>query len=85
MRFSDLRAGLARGRYCFAESQLLSAANFISGATIGAIVATLDGVKTWPEAGAEVAEWTLVALGLPRLEARAIAAADLPPLPETKR
>ena len=56
---SDLRAGLARGRYCFAESQLLSAANFISGATVGAIVVTLDGVKTWPEAGAEVAEWTI--------------------------
>ncbi|MBB5049153.1 AcrR family transcriptional regulator [Rhodopseudomonas rhenobacensis] len=79
---ADLRAGLAAGRYGFGESQLPSAVNFISGATLGAMVITLDGAQTWSEAAAETVEWVLIALGVGKAEARALSTGDLPPLPE---
>ena len=75
---ADLRAGLERGRYAFQASQLDSVIGFISGATLAAIFAVLEGARTWREAGSDVAELTLIARGLPRDEARAIASAPLP-------
>jgi len=74
----DLRAGLECGRYVFQASQLDSVIGFISGATLSAIFSVLEGARTWREAGADVAELTLVALGLSRDEAHAIASAELP-------
>jgi len=79
---ADLRAGLADGHYGFGEPQLSTAVNFISGATLGAMVTTLDGARTWSEAAGETVEWVLVALGVARSEARAMATGDLPPLPD---
>ncbi|MCI4677463.1 hypothetical protein K9U39_18360 [Rhodoblastus acidophilus] len=76
---ADLYAGLTRGRFLFRDSQVESVVGFLSGATIGAIVTVLDGAKTWREAGMDLAELALAALGLPREEARAIASASLPP------
>jgi len=77
----DLEAGLTQRRYGFARDQLGSAVNFISGATLGAMVATLDGARTWSDAAAETVEWILVALGIPRDDARQLAIAELPALP----
>jgi AcrR family transcriptional regulator len=79
---ADLREGLALGRYQFPESRLDSVIGLISGATIGAIMSVLEGNKTWRAAGADIAELTLIALGLPRDEARKIAGANLPILSE---
>lgn len=78
---ADLKAAQAGGRLSFAPTQMAMAVNFISGATLGAILATVEGSKTWSEAGSETAEWVLVALGVPRREARRLAGAALPPLP----
>lgn len=79
---ADLHAGLARGRYLFREDQLDSVLGFISGAAIGAMMTVLEGLKTWREAGVDLAELTLTALGVPREEARAIALIDPPFLAE---
>ncbi len=76
--FNDLRDGLELGRYRFRESQMETVVSFVSGATIGAMVTILDGAKTWREAGSDVAEFILVALGVDREEARAIAFSALP-------
>jgi len=45
------------------------------------MVATLDGARTWSDAAAETVEWILVALGIPRDDARQLAIAELPALP----
>jgi AcrR family transcriptional regulator len=80
--FEDLEAGWAQHRFDFGREQLASAVNFISGATLGAMVATLDGARTWSDAASETVAWILVALGIDRDEARRLAAAELPALPE---
>jgi len=80
---ADLHAGLAVGRYRFEERQLETVLGFVSGAAIGAIMTVLEGVRTWREAGSDLAELTLAALGLPRDEARAISLAPLPPFPDS--
>jgi len=41
----------------------------------------LDGRGTWRDIGSDCAELMLVALGLARDEARALARSELPPLP----
>jgi AcrR family transcriptional regulator len=69
---ADLHAGLARGRFTFREEQLDSLVGFISGAALGAIVTVLEGARTWREAGSDLAELVLIALGVKREEALAI-------------
>lgn len=77
----DMMAGLQSGRFHFRPDQLPSTVSLLAGAVLGASVLVLEGIKTWREAGSDAAELLLVALGLPRAEARELAAAELPPLP----
>lgn len=78
----DLATGLSQRGHTLGPAQIASAANFISGAILGAIFTILDGHRTWVDAAAETVEWVLVGLGVSREEARNLAAGDLPPLPE---
>lgn len=78
---TDLMTGLQSGRYHFEPEQLPSVIGLQAGAVLSAIFNVLEGIKTWREAGADAAEFTLVALGLSREEARALANAELPLLP----
>lgn len=76
----DLRAGVESGRYRMAPEQLQAAVALLSGSTLAAMLPVLDGHVTWREAGSDVAELVLVALGLERGEARELARCTLPPL-----
>ena len=78
---ADLQAGIGSGRYRVAEDQLGAMIGLLVGGTLAAMLPVLDGRSTWRIAGADTAELLLVALGVPRDEAHAIAAAELPPLP----
>lgn len=82
---TDLMTGLQSGRYHFRPEQLPSVLALQAGAVLSGVFGVLEGIKTWREAGADAAEFTLVALGLPRAEARALAAMDLPPLPSSSK
>lgn len=75
---ADLAGGLQSGRYAFRDDQLPSAIGLLAGAVLSGILLVLEGIKTWREAGADAAELVLVALGLPREEARAMAGAEIP-------
>ncbi|MBB4197855.1 AcrR family transcriptional regulator [Rhodoblastus sphagnicola] len=78
---ADLIAGRAQGSYDFTDDQLDAVVAFISGAAIGAIAHTLERPELSAEAGMDAAERVLVALGVPRADAREHARAPLPPDP----
>jgi AcrR family transcriptional regulator len=78
----DLRAGLAKGRFHFQPEQTASVIAQLAGTVLGAIFLVNEGQKAWREAGSDAAEFFLVAIGVPRDEARAIARGDLPVLPK---
>lgn len=73
----DLREGLDSGRYVFRDEQLGSAVMLVTGAILGSILLVLEGRKTWRDAGSDAAEFVLIALGIQRDEARAIATSEL--------
>lgn len=77
---SDLEAGIASGRYRVDPAQLPAMVGLLSGGTLAAMLPVLDGRSTWRDAGSDTAELLLVALGLARDDARAIARDELPPL-----
>lgn len=79
----DMMAGLQTGRFHFRPDQLPSAMSVLATSVLGAMFMVLEGIKTWREAGSDVAELVLVGLGLARAEARTLAAGDLPALPAT--
>jgi len=76
----NLGAGIASGRYHIRPEQLRAMVGMLTGSTLAAMVAVLEGHQTWREAGSDVAEFLLVALGLDRAEARELARLELPPL-----
>lgn len=76
----DMMAGLQTGRFHFRPDQLPSAMSLLTTSVLGAMFMVLEGIKTWREAGSDVAELVLIGLGLARAEARALAASDLPSL-----
>jgi hypothetical protein len=78
----DLKDGLESGRYLFRKEQMSSVVAFVASTTLSAMWLVLDGEKTWREAGADAAEFVLRSIGVPFEEARALAEADLPLLPE---
>lgn len=80
----DMTNGLQSGRFHFRPEQLASTISLLAGAVLGASFMVLEGIKTWREAGADAAELLLIALGVPRAEARELAAAELPPLPPSR-
>jgi len=78
---ADLRAGIDSGRYRIDEEQLGAMVGLLVGGTLAAMLPVLDGRSTWRDAGSDAAELLLIALGIPRDEARALATAELQPLP----
>lgn len=78
----DIQAGIEAGRYAVAPGQSLSIASLLMGAVVSAMWMVLEGHQGWREAGSGTAELVLSALGLPGDEAREIAGAPLPELPE---
>lgn len=76
---SDLSEGVASGRYRIAPEQLQVMVALLTGGTLAAMSPVLDGHVTWREAGSQVVELMLVALGLDRAEAGHLARCDLPP------
>lgn len=81
MPATELRRGLATGRFDLRPEQIASATATAGGASFGAISIVLDGRRAWREAGADAAEIVLRGIGLDRAEARTITQRDLPPLP----
>ena len=77
---SDLQAGVDGGRYRIGRDQLPAMLALLGGATLAAMLPVLDGRGTWRDVGSDTAELILVALGLERAEARALARSELPPL-----
>lgn len=77
---ADLLKGIQQGRYTCRPEQLPSVVAMIGGTVLGAIFLVLEGHRTWRDAGADAVELVLVALGIPRDEARALASAELPSL-----
>lgn len=80
-----LRAGLAAGRFDFAPDQVASITAASGGATFGAMTLVLNGHRTWRQVAADTAELVLRSVGLTRAEARALATAELDPLPRIDR
>ena len=78
---ADLREGIDSGRYRIGREQLDTMVGLLVGGALAAMLPVLDGRATWRQAGSDTAELLLVALGIARDEARAIAQAELPPLP----
>jgi AcrR family transcriptional regulator len=74
----DLNAGIASGRYGLEAGRDLSIASMIIGTAVAAIWMILEGHQGWREASSDAAELVLVALGLPRDEARSLATSPLP-------
>jgi AcrR family transcriptional regulator len=81
---ANLRAGIESGRYRIAPEQLPAVVAMIAGATLGAMLPVLEGQVTWREVGSDIAELVLVALGIARDEARALARSELPQLPSAE-
>lgn len=77
----DIMQGCEQGRFLCRPEQLAPVVALLAGSVLGAIFLVLDGVKTWREAGSEMAELVLIALGVARDEAGAIARLALPALP----
>ena len=75
---ADLMLGVESGRYRITREQLPAMVCVLAGGTLAAMVTVLDGRGTWRDVGSDTAELMLVALGLARDEAGAIARAELP-------
>ena len=79
----DLRQGIESGRYAIREDQLTAVTAMLTGSTLAAGCLVLDGYRGWREAGSETAELLLRALGLAPEEAKELANAELPLLPQS--
>lgn len=79
---ADVLTGMTSGRYALSAEQLPGVMALIAGAVLTAMLLVLEGHRTWRQAGTDAAELVLRALGLSCEEAREIANAELPPLPE---
>jgi len=78
----DLTLGIEGGRYDIQPAQVPAALGVIAGSTLAAIVLVLDGLRTWRDAGTDVAAMVLRALGLGREAAAELASRPLPDLAE---
>ena len=76
----DLLNGLGQGRYRVGPEQIPSVMAMIAGSVIAAMHLVRAGLKTWRDAGSDVAELVLRALGIEAGEARTLARAELPAL-----
>jgi AcrR family transcriptional regulator len=78
----DLMQGLQTRRFDLRPEQAPSGLGAIAGLTMSAILAVVEGLKTWRDAGSDAAELSMRALGIAREEALRIANGELPPLAE---
>jgi AcrR family transcriptional regulator len=78
---SNLTAGIECGRYTIRREEMASAMVMLAGTVIAAMLPILEGHRTWRDVSAESAELLLVALGIPRDEARELATREPPVLP----
>lgn len=76
----EIAEAITRGRYAIGPDQVTSTVGVIAGATLSGMMLVQEGYKSWRDAGSEVAELILVALGVTRNEAAEIAHCDLPQL-----
>ncbi|MCW0182644.1 MAG: TetR/AcrR family transcriptional regulator [Zavarzinia sp.] len=76
----DLARGIESGRYDLAEGRVSAALAVISGSTLAGIVLVLEGLRTWRDAGTDVAAMVLRSLGIAKDEADELAARPLPEL-----
>jgi AcrR family transcriptional regulator len=76
----DLTRGMQEGRFNVSPAMLPAALSLVGGTTLAAMQAVLSGRQTWRDAGEQVAELVLKALGLAPIEARKIATIELPAL-----
>lgn len=76
----DLQAGLQSGRFVLREGQVQTAVTMLSGSVLAAISLVLEGHRTWRDAGSDMAEFLLRAVGVPLEEARALSTVELPAL-----
>lgn len=76
----DIKRGMATGRFAVAPELLASILSLVGGASLAAMQSVLAGRQTWREAGQQVAELILRALGLDANEARAISIVEPPSL-----
>jgi len=76
----ELRRGVAIERYSIRPEQVSSAAALVAGGVLAAMLLVLEGHRTWRDAGADLTELVLRALGVPPEEARRFGLAELPPL-----
>jgi hypothetical protein len=77
--------GIQRGQYQVRQDQLSAVITMATSSVLGAIYLVREGLRTWRDAGSDCAELVLRALGIPADEARALATAELMPLPEPRR
>lgn len=75
---ADLAHGIELGRYRCRHDQLPTVIAMVAGTVLSSVFLVLEGHRTWRDAGADAAELVLIALGLPREEARALATSELP-------
>ena len=78
---ADLQAGVDSDRYHIGRAQLPAMVGLLAGGTLAAMLPVLDGHATWRDSGSATAELLLLALGIERAQARALATMELPPLP----
>lgn len=76
-----IQLGAEIGRFHLRPDQVPTAVVAISGSVLGAISLVLEGHRTWRNAGSDIAELLLRALGIPAEAALSLATTDLPPLP----
>jgi len=76
----DLTLGVETGRYDISAERIIPALAIVAGATLAAIMLVLDGLRTWREAGTDVATLVLRSLGVSADEAAALASQALPTL-----
>lgn len=78
----DVSQGMASGLFQLRPEQVGSVASMITGSVVSAMFLVLEGHRTWRDAGEELAELILRAVGLSAADAHSIARADLPLLAE---
>ncbi|MCL6708101.1 TetR/AcrR family transcriptional regulator [Pseudomonas sp. R2.Fl] len=76
----EMTRAITVGRYTMPIEQVTSMVAIIGGATLSGMMLVQEGYKSWREAGSEVSELVLVALGIDRAEASDIARGSLPDL-----
>ncbi|CUH81200.1 TetR/AcrR family transcriptional regulator [Tropicibacter naphthalenivorans] len=77
-----IKRGVDEGRFTIPRGYSATMAATLGGTTLGGMALVLDGLRTWRQAGEEMADITLRGLGVPPDDAARIARIDLDPLPK---